>query len=782
MTSKLILLIIFNLIYTLNNYSSVLNIVIINIFLFLFEFLIIKGQKKYSKKSIIISIIISILFTLIYKNTLIYGYKNIEITIKNLNEHEVEINSIYINNEKQKLNNLKIQENNPYDVYNKLTDNYKIILFNTYSFNTEKNKNIKVNFERINKDYKVLINDQVLEIPSSTIDHSSDYYKIYDNYYAYDIDNVNYENNFKILNFTISIIALTIIIISILNNSKKDCLISIFLALSLSIFEFNDIVLIGFIYKIFLFLLILLIYLLLKKLDFELILNDKKNIILNFISSFVITFSFIGALYLDNPVKLINIIIFLSFMIWIIYIIDILKKLILKMKSCLISNNKSTVIDQILLFILPLIILLVYLYIFEPFIITTDGIMQLREVKSTNLSNWHPFFHTYLLALIYKNFGNFQIFIILRIIILSLLISRIATYFINKGIKRLFVYTLVILLCLNPIIGIYSVSLLKDVDYLIFLILLTFIIIKYVNGDFNNNLFSYIINNIALFISILLIALFRHNGLYVSIVCSIVLLILFIKNKTILPIIAIFLSLISLYIINTFLYKELSVSDGLRNSDIITIAHGLESIIYKEKNTEIENIFSKYINLQNLNDSYNKYNIDILLHYVKEPFRNVEVNKLDLVKIYLKNILKHPDILITDRLYGTDIMWNVFKSDDIQTYDYQIIYNEFDFEYYTELKYEIKNSKIKTMIINISTFISSNKILNAIFLRTGLYIVFIIMLTISFYKIKNLIILIPIIINIITLLLAMHHQSYRYVMFIPIITLIYFLQIVSDKK
>ena len=71
MIIKLLLILLFNIIYSLNNYSNLIDIVIINIILFFIEFIIINEKIIISKKHILISLIISIIILFINK---IYKY------------------------------------------------------------------------------------------------------------------------------------------------------------------------------------------------------------------------------------------------------------------------------------------------------------------------------------------------------------------------------------------------------------------------------------------------------------------------------------------------------------------------------------------------------------------------------------------------------------------------------------------------------------------------------------------------------------------------------------
>lgn len=771
MIIKLLLLIIFNLVYTLNNYNGILNLIIINTILFLCELPLLNQKIKLSVNKFIIAIIITIICILIGRNNLLYGYNDILINVNNPSNNPININSIYFNNTKQKLNNVASNDLE-YDIYNKLTDDYKIALYNDYKFKTNKAKKVTLNFEKQEEPYSVIINGETIVIPSSIIDHSSKFYKVNDNYFSYTISNLNYNNNYKFINIIVSIVGLMIIVLSVLNKISEKQYISIFLALSLILFEFNDLILIEFIYKIILFLFIILCYLLLNKMN----LKFTKFSTSEFLISLITSFCLIGNLFLTMSITFNLILLFLLFIIWASYLIKLVWECFQYLKQKLKSNNNPRYLDKIILFLIPLIIFLAYRYIFYPFIISTDGDMQLLEILRGNYSNWHPFFHTLLMKFSYDIFDDFSYFIIIRIFIVSMIISMIGSYFIKRKVNRIFIYLLIILFCLNPVTGIYIVSILKDVDYVICLILLTFLLIKYVNKDFHKNILNYLL----LIISLILIGLFRHNGLYVCLVFALLILILSIrkKDKFLFMVPILITSFIGFY--KLYIYPKYQVSEGLRNSDIVSLVHGLQGVTKYTDDIETKKYLETIMPIEQWENTYNRYNIDIILHYNELPFRNVECSKLNIIKLYFKKLFKYPNLLIADRLYGTDILWNVFKSDSIQTYDYQIDRNEFGVSHYSDFNITPNNNRLKDLVSKCLLFISNNEILNALFLRTGIYFCLIIILLFKDYNRKKFFILLPTILNIITLFIASHHQSYRYVMFLPIVFILLLLKSISD--
>ena len=776
MIFKLLLLIIFNLIYTLNNYVGVFNLIIVNIILFFVEFFIVRIKISFKLKKFFLPCLFALLLISLNEDIYIFGYKNLDVCIKKVSDDSVKINSIYFDSQKIKLSDNQNYDNNPYNIYNKITEDYSYEISDYYNFKTNKSRKVIINFEKNNFGYDILINQDSIYVPSSLIDSNYTYYKVYDNYYSYIIDNVNYDNPYFLLNFIISFLALSIIIYCVIENIKRNNFIPNFIFLSLFLFEFNNLILINLFYKVLLFIFIFLCCFIIKKYDIKIIIHDRKKLFLNLFISFFTTFSFIGNLYLDKKIVLIDILIFISFIFWLLYIIQFINHFMPYIFKYFYKKNNINILDKIFLFLIPFIGFISYSFIFYPYIITTDGNMQMIDVLSRTLSNWHPYFSTLIMNIVYNIFNSFRPLIIIRILVTSFLISTVFTYFMKNGIRKSLIYILVVFISFNPITGVYMVSIIKDTTYVIFLLYLVFLIMKYTDNNFN--FFDYIL----LYISLLFISLYRHNGIYVSFACVFMFLYFIFKRKDKGLIISCLTLIITIYLVNVSLYKKLNVKDGLENSDVVSFAHGLQYVITKKDDKDIDDFFSGVISLNELKDSYNKTNIDVLLHYVSVPFRNVDIKKTDLIKLYINKFFKYPYLIITDRLYGTDILWNVFKSDNIQNYNYQIKENEFGIDSYDYHHIDFNDNFFKNAICNILLYFSCNKILDALFFRVSIYISLIIFFFINYGKKKNIFSLFPIIINILTFILVLHHQSYRYVMFIPLIFILYFLRIIIDNN
>ncbi len=798
-------LIVFSLIYTTNNYSNILaiiggNIIVLGIYgliLYHYEF------SLKNKKKVILSILIALICSILTFGQMAYSYKNNSIEIKNISDGMVTIDAIYTDNAKQKIKKAYYSEydrintsnkNTSYQRYNKTNDKYKATLKpnQKYKINIKKKKQIKIELQRNTIDYNVLINNKKIKIKAFDYLLNDKAVKIYNPDYKYNYTNVNEDVSlFKtIVILGISFFVYFNLLVRVLDN-KKGILLFLFLML----IEFNAFINIDLITK-FVLMIIYAIFILKYDQDWE-----YKNIgqkILVGLGSIYISFSFFGSNLISENFNIKTFLVYIIFSIWIYllfpFVFNFIKKIKVKNKNKEL-DKKRIWIHRLIVFAIVVIIGIIYQLIFNPYILPPDGYMQLSDISNNTLSNWHPYMHTLLIKMFYLLFGDVKYFITFRIIIYACILTNILFYFYKKNMSLTKIYITAIFITILPVTGIFLVTMWKDVDFSLAILYLTFLIYLIIKDFdyFNKNKFNYLF----LVICLICIGVFRHNGIVAMIFTIIMLLIYALKKKKKILLIILFVPIISVYIINKPLYKLLKVEDAPANFDVATILHGFNYLMYTD-NLNIDNEAYRYLISKMPKKawkySYDKYNIDLMLHYTDYDIRNVKLNKKKLVKLYMKQFVKTPSFLIKDRLYGTDIIWNVSEKDEIMTYKYQIFHDGFETNYAKLFDISAKKNNLKMYanensaqkyVDNLLVFIANNEILNSLFFRVGIYIDILIILIIYSILIKKkelTICLVPVIINTLTLLLFMHHYEYRYVWNIFLISCLFLLIFVYNNK
>lgn len=184
----------------------------------------------------------------------------------------------------------------------------------------------------------------------------------------------------------------------------------------------------------------------------------------------------------------------------------------------LFNNKKSN------FFILWGIIMLAWLPYFLkycPAIITPDSLDQIYQTQGINvLSNHHPVFHTFIIAIalnIGKLIGNYNVGVAIFTVFQMLVLSAIFAFTlytmskknINNGIK----IGTFIFFAFYPIFGMYSITIWKDIPFAIVMLLfiLQLVDLVYNEKEFLNSKKK----QIFLIISMILVIMFRNNGIYV---------------------------------------------------------------------------------------------------------------------------------------------------------------------------------------------------------------------------------------------------------------------------
>lgn len=206
----------------------------------------------------------------------------------------------------------------------------------------------------------------------------------------------------------------------------------------------------------------------------------------------------------------------------------------------LFNNKKSN------FFILWGIIILAWLPYFLkycPAIITPDSLDQIYQTQGINvLSNHHPVFHTFIIAIalnIGKLIGNYNVGVAIFTVFQMLALSAIFAFTlytmskknINNGIK----IGTFIFFAFYPIFGMYSITIWKDIPFAIVMLLfiLQLVDLVYNEKEFLNSKKK----QIFLIISMILVIMFRNNGIYVVLLTIPFLLWLYRKSiKKLLPI------------------------------------------------------------------------------------------------------------------------------------------------------------------------------------------------------------------------------------------------------
>ena len=303
---------------------------------------------------------------------------------------------------------------------------------------------------------------------------------------------------------------------------------------------------------------------------------------------------------------------------------------------------------------------------------------QYLRIEGDVLYNNHqPIFHTLYLKVFYllgnligSQYISFTILIFLQAIALNLALCYLIYKLDSYGASKNFLKILIIIIALCPMFPLWAAGLFKDVPFAIILIFT--LIIMY---DFLKNPKDISIKRcIMLAILLLLLMLFRNNGLYILVVFIPFVCVYVIKNKQLLlkliPTI-LFPILIYSIVISRFLFSNLGITQGSKR-EMLSVPFQQTARYVIEYSEEIseqeEEAILSIFNFEKLDDLANAYT-PYVADTVKNNFNeNSTANDLvNYFKVWGYQLSKHPIVYI-EALLNLDYSWISTETDYKITY------------------------------------------------------------------------------------------------------------------
>jgi len=445
-----------------------------------------------------------------------------------------------------------------------------------------------------------------------------------------------------------------------------------------------------------------------------------------------------------------------------------------------IKKNKNSIKYFIIPLIIGIVIFSIYYLMNFPGLFSYDCIDQLNIANSPyNSPDWHPFLHTFLFYYIpIKLFNNSMYIVLLQIIYFVLAFSYMAYTLHKNGMPKWLYYLMLVTVYLSPMTYILSVVPLKDTAMSIFCMIL---ISYYVNivctkGDWLLKKTNCILLSIITVICLII----RHNSVLfiLPLMINIILYKRNIKLYLILVIILTFLIKVPLY--NHYkIYRapeRVTETSGM----LLTIINDAVIKYPDDIDEDIKEFAFKVTPEEQLQKNYKgTFNS---IKWLDDTDRDVieEYGNPKILLYTIKVIAKRPQLLLSDSLYTTSVVWQIFGD-----------YKYFDYKYF--LKFKKENNISNYMVDNIgSVFYAvidffNNSSINFLFISFGFYnSLLIILALIKVTKIKSykpLLHIIPIVIYDIGTMCLLSGLEYRFFYFTQVISipLIYLILIERSK-
>lgn len=417
-------------------------------------------------------------------------------------------------------------------------------------------------------------------------------------------------------------------------------------------------------------------------------------------------------------------------------------------------------------FFLILFVNFIYLLILYPGNMTPDSVDQWNQKETFLFNNHHPIFSTlyiWALTLVWDS--------PVAVVVFQIFFFALINAYLLKNIKEFNVLSPMILnftrffITFFPLHGFMLNTLWKDIPYAFcFLILTTSLILLVLsNGNWIYNNF----NKFILCSSLLGITLIKHDGIYIAVITSLILLLLYRKHYKCL------LKVLIPFIIIVILLKSLVVSNLSKHDTPSWMAFTLPihqvKLILDNKNSNVDSHDLAFFRSIIPEEGKEKRNNDHYTPYV--PFFGVlgsfnselfSQNKDEFLNRWLKLVILNKDYALEIWKKQTSIIWSVKRPQD--GYQYVV-----DTGFVLENNYGIYSNSViphlKYPLANQWKFILGNDNLSWFFGRPALYVYICILCSVVF-SLRNgwraAIVLLPLLLSVGGLSLTIQAQDTRY--------------------
>ena len=515
--------------------------------------------------------------------------------------------------------------------------------------------------------------------------------------------------------------------------------------------------------------------------------DEKKYWLIIMISSIFLSFSLSGIwLFWDKTIasfSLSNIFLFLCVVLWCIPIVMGGWEFLDALDNKIGRKNYKKVKQKKIIYLLMGAGLALYLIAYNPFLSSLDVMDQLGQIISSDYKN-HSLAHTFFIKVIWEMTGNIVCVPIFQIVLFIFIIA-LANRSLNIYKTGKFHYIVFIFLSLNILNGIMLLNIWKDSLFTCMLLMLTIVCAKFLSDDTAIYKMRW---SIMLGISICGVWLLRLNGILAAFAAMGLIIVLCVKNKknNWKPLLTIVLSVVFVLVIYPAIEEKYNFKEDDQGRMPIRLMHTMASVAvtegfdYLDKQTR--ELFEKVCDEETWKENYDPFNTDAYSFETSGWLEKVySLDTREVYTVFIKNLIKHPFEIGMARLCGSESMWNIVQAEDSFNYVY-------DRDFLEDMTREfgfVRKTNILTKAINsIYNFVHENVLLDTIFLRQGIWVdILLLLTTYGFLKKKRRVWMsLPIWANILSLAISMGCQHARYIWFIEICTIIFGMAVLSEKQ
>lgn len=417
-----------------------------------------------------------------------------------------------------------------------------------------------------------------------------------------------------------------------------------------------------------------------------------------------------------------------------------------------------------------LLIYSVFILASYPASICIDGRTQLLQALGyEKLTDAHPAIHTLLLRLLTMNGKCIVLFPVFQMLLISLINATVLKNLYCKGIhpKVLILCGIGFPLMVNH--GIYVTVLWKDELYSICLLALVCILYRVEKEKlYMGNIWHMLLTALVL----AAVRLMRHNGILVFLLAAVLFTGLSIVRKSGKYVLCIGITVLFITLIRGPVYHFAGVQDKSSGTSSASMLHGIVyAAVVDDVPKETKTFLTKLMPMDVWIENYQTYSANALFQSKSAKKYGIsarmdEIGTGKLLKEYCRVLLACPLRLIEERLFGTDLLWNVVQDNG---YNWRVANDIYEVGVVENTMGFYRHDNLFTVLVRKAAAASMDiPALDLIFWRAGFWLwVLLIFFYYSYIRKKHIwMFSVPMVANMASLGLAMVWQDFRYVYFL----------------
>jgi hypothetical protein len=326
----------------------------------------------------------------------------------------------------------------------------------------------------------------------------------------------------------------------------------------------------------------------------------------------------------------------------------------------------------------------VYLVAFWPGLMSPDSIAQWDQVLQTSFSNNYPAFHTLTNWLITRIWLSPAAVAVAQIIALacvfSLTIHELELWGVGPRIRAL----VTAVFCLSPVNGMLVITLWKDIPYTSAMLGLFMVVLRMVRTE--GRWLQTAPGMVTLWLVLLLVSLFRHNGVLMVGLFLVFMLIVW-RTVCFKQLLRVSVRWILVFIIITVpVYRLIGVAPMAKFFARQNLMHQIGAMIHHGV-IESRSDLSFLALIQPIDGwvkYYNCYSLNVLVYNEHVQHQFLESHADQLVDIWKRSILRHLDVVWEHQKCVTSLLWQITEPQSregrLYTTELKIVENDFNLQ------------------------------------------------------------------------------------------------------